>query len=116
MKLELVLKQCPWCKKTPEIFMPIPDDATWVWYIQCDSKDCCMKPKTHHVSIRKTSKKSFYEIYNKLEDLAHRWNHGNPSLACGMKLIDLEKLPEINEQAKSLIGMLEWSARIMVGI
>ena len=101
MKLEVVLKPCPWCRKTPDIFMPIVED-TWCWEIQCNNQDCWMKPKTRHVAIRKTTKKEFIAFHAKIDRLAHIWNGGNPMKAYEMKVIDLEEIPELNKSAEYL--------------
>lgn len=102
MNLEVVLKPCPWCRKTPNIYMPVPQNDTWCWEVRCENKDCCMKPKSPHVSIRNTVKKDFFSFHGKIERLAHTWNGGNPLKAFEMKLIDLQKLPDINKGAEYL--------------
>lgn len=101
MKIEVVLKPCPWCKKTPDIWMPIEGD-TWCWLIQCNNYYCRMKPKSPHVSIRKTTKSDFFLWHGKVESLAHRWNAGNPFKAFEMKVIDLERLPDLNRTSEFL--------------
>lgn len=94
MKIEIVLKPCPWCDKTPEVFFPTSGD-TWCWYIYCGHKECSMTPKSHYVAIRKTSKYTPKAIIKKLTILANRWNKGNPRVAREMKVIDLNCLDDI---------------------
>ena len=98
MKLEVVLKPCPWCRKTPEIYMPI-GDGTWCWDIRCANESCSMKPKTPYVSIRNTTKYMFDNFYEKLRYMANTWNGGNPFPPYDMKVIDLAPLPELNKSA-----------------
>lgn len=111
MKIEVVLKPCPWCRKTPDIWMPV-EGVTWCWQIQCDNNECWMKPKTGHVSIRKTTKKDFFSFHGKVERLAHIWNGGNPFKAYEMKVIDLEHLPDLNKGAEYLCNADPWFRRI----
>lgn len=111
MKLELVLKPCPWCRKTPDIWMPIEED-TWCWKIRCINPSCCMRPESPHVSIRKSVKKQFFDFHGKLEHLCHTWNGGNPFAPFELKTIDLSKLPEINEGAEALCSRDPWFKRI----
>lgn len=113
MKLEVVLRPCPWCRKTPELWMPIPE-KTWCWWVVCDNKDCHMKPRSPHVSIRNTTKKNFVSFYYKIERLAHTWNGGNPICPYEMKIIDLEKLAELNQGAEFLCIADPWYKRISV--
>ena len=90
------LKPCPWCKKTPEIYLPLGwvgnSESTWCWYIYCKNEQCKMKPKSPHVSIRKTTKKSFEGIRQKLVELLLMWNEGNDLVATEGKLIDIQKI------------------------
>ena len=111
MKLEVVLKPCPWCRKTPDLFMPIAE-TTWVWTIRCINQNCCMKPVSPHISIRKTTKENFFAFHGKIEHLANTWNGGNPFPAFEMKLIDLEKIPDLNRTAQQLCDKDPWFKRI----
>lgn len=81
------LKPCPWCKKTPELWMPVNDD-TWKWEIVCRTQECKMKPRSPHVSIRKTTKESIEKIAEKLAILAEMWNSGNDCVAFEYKIVD----------------------------
>lgn len=91
MKIEVIIKPCPWCKQTPDLNMPIDNltncDGTWCWYIQCFK--CKMKPKSPYVSLRKTTKTDPFRIGKKLEELAHMWNEGNDYKAYEKKVVDL---------------------------
>lgn len=71
-----------------------------------------MKPVTPHVSIRKTTKSSFFAWHGKVEHLAHTWNGGNPFPAYEMKEIDLSKLPELAKSAEYLCTRDPWFTRI----
>lgn len=61
-----------------------------------------MKPTSPHVAIRKSNKKEFFSWHGKIESLAHKWNGGNPFKAFEMRVIDLERLPDINESGRYL--------------
>jgi len=113
MKIELVLKICPWCRQTPDIHMPVHEE-TWVWYIHCHSDRCIMKPKTLHICIRGTTKTNFFAWHNKVEKLCHRWNYMNPMMANDMKVIDLQPLPELNAGAEFLCNVDPYFRRIHV--
>ena len=92
---EIILKPCPWCKKTPKLMLPIEngdDDQTWIWDIQCEEYDCLVKPKSQHVSVRKTSKYTMSRVMAKLNQLAHSWNHQNPIDAYEKIVISLDKI------------------------
>lgn len=92
MQVEIILKPCPWCYNTPDIYMPIPEDETWCWKILCINPLCKMHPESPHVSIRNTSKTDFLMFRNKLESLVDRWNGGNLLRAKDKKIIQLEKI------------------------
>ena len=81
------LKPCPWCKKTPEISMPL-GEGTWQWAVACETETCQMKPKSPHVSIRNTAKESIEKVAEKLAILAERWNSGNDCVAFEYKIVD----------------------------
>lgn len=93
MKLgyEFPLCPCPWCRKTPHLELPIMED-TWVWDIRCDNYECPIKPRSPHVSIRKTGKGDPKKIREKLDTLVKRWNECNPIRAYEKKVVDLGKL------------------------
>ena len=88
MEIEVELRPCPWCRQTPDIYMPI-EEETWIWEIKCKNILCTMKPRSPHISIRKTSKIYLIRLFLKLCDLAEKWNHGNPFPAFEAKSIDL---------------------------
>jgi len=71
-----------------------------------------MKPVSPHFSIRKTTKSDFFSWHRKIEHLAHTWNGGNPLPAFEMKVIDLEKLPDLNRTAERLCLRDPWFKRI----
>jgi hypothetical protein len=114
MKIELILKPCPWCKKTPDIWMPIEDD-TWCWKIMCINTHCRIKPSTAHVSIRKSAKTNFWNFHDKLEKIVCGWNYGNEGKPYEKKLIDLEELPELNISAENLCAHDPWFRTIYLG-
>ncbi len=90
---EVKLKPCPWCKKTPEMSLPLGPN-TWLWNIHCVTDSCLMKPKSRHVSLRKKGKKDANKIFSKLDFLATIWNSGNDLAAFEAKRIDITKLLE----------------------
>jgi hypothetical protein len=96
MKLEVVLRPCPWCKKTPELIMPIGqagnDERTWCWTIECRNPSCLMKPASPHVNLRKGQKKQAGQITFKLDRLRKTWNEGNPTIAYEKKIVDITEL------------------------
>jgi hypothetical protein len=81
------LKPCPWCKKTPDLSMPVGQD-TWKWEIACRNSLCTMQPTSPHVSIRNTAKESIEKIAEKLALLAEKWNSGNDCVAFEYKIVD----------------------------
>lgn len=98
------LKPCPWCKKTPQLQMPldpkmergytrgwIEKDETWIWKIYCN----CEVNIEAKVSIRKTSKSNQFRLLTKLNALVDKWNAGNPEKAYEKKVIDLRKIPNL---------------------
>lgn len=91
MKLEVVLKPCPWCKKTPDMQMPTWDD-TWKWTIRCANTMCGVQPESKHVSVRNTSKTLLSRFVQKVDQLASNWNQGNDYKAFEKKVIDLSKI------------------------
>lgn len=96
MIVEVTLKPCPWCKKTPEIRMPIYEcyeGEGWRWEVECRSGECWVHPKGKHVTVRKSQKTDYMKIVGKLKDLALYWNSGNDYKAYEKKRIDLSKIP-----------------------
>ena len=91
MKIELILKPCPWCNETPTIWMPISQD-TWLWKVECDNNKCLMRPKSPHVAFRNTSKTDFLRFVDKIHLMAEMWNIRNPRLARDKKVIDVSAL------------------------
>lgn len=100
--LDVYLRVCPWCKTTPDIYMPINvgDDGngTWMWSIMCNGMDCSMKPRTKHVSLRRESRFDINFIESKLVTLAKRWNKGINTEFKDKKVIDLTPLYRLIEK------------------
>jgi len=97
MKIQVLLQPCPWCKKTPELIMPIYEhkfDKTWCWKIQCINSCCGVKPESPHVALRNTTKGSASRIAMKLGQLADKWNIGNDYPAYEYKVVDVTELIE----------------------
>lgn len=111
MYIQVELRPCPWCRSTPDIYMPIYAD-TWLWTIQCRNPQCDMTPTSPHVSIRKRTKKEFILFYKKIELLAQKWNSGNPFQAFEMKVINLSPIHELEQGAKNLFDMGDLINRI----
>lgn len=114
MKLNLVLKPCPWCRKTPTLWMPIEED-TWCWNIECHSQSCKMKPKSPHVSFRKSAKTQYFSFYSKLEGLCFMWNYRNPFNAFECKQIDLTQIKTLDESSLNFLAQDPFFLRIEVG-
>lgn len=77
IKVEIVLNPCPWCNKTPSLWLPITEEltgGTWVWSIYCENNICSFKPKGRHVSIRKNQRFNLKKMLNKLGKLCAYWN------------------------------------------
>ena len=89
MKIELALKPCPWCKRTPDINMPIPDDQTWSWYIECRALNCAVRPRGPKINFRNTSKTDYIRFINKIEQMVEFWNTGIETIVKELKVIDL---------------------------
>ena len=70
------LNPCPWCKKTPLLWMPLEGDS-WQWTISCGNSECTFKPKGRHVVVRKSQRYSLQKIATKLEILCSYWNSHN---------------------------------------
>ncbi len=92
MKLELILKPCPWCGLTPEIQMPIPDDKTWIWKIRCESACCSVNPEGKGMNFRNTSKTIWYLFLEKVERMIAMWNGHIVFPAHEKKVIDLKEI------------------------
>lgn len=100
--VEAPLCPCPWCKKTPDLWMPMDrpgsvymngrphvEEDTWVWKIRC-----CQNSEAK-VSIRKTSKHNLSRFLDKIDELFDRWNSNNPVKAYEKKVIDLRMIPNL---------------------
>lgn len=90
--MSVVLKPCPWCRKTPELNMPLHSsnhtDETWCWCVRCENGDCLMNPKSPHVALRRTTKTNILPFCEKIRELADSWNAGNPFKAYEKKVFD----------------------------
>lgn len=89
--VEAPVKPCPWCKKTPDLRMPLDqegdtDDKTWVWKITCS----CKVSSEASISIRNTSKTDLTRFLDKLDEWYDKWNSGNDCRAYEKKVIDLK--------------------------
>jgi hypothetical protein len=96
MKHTFALKPCPWCRKTPQLYMlfqfgPTPEE-TWLPEIRCVNFSCNVKPKTKYVPIRKAQKKDPKIIEEKLKKLVSYWNDGNPLNANEGFQIDFDEI------------------------
>ena len=96
MYLDVVLKPCPWCKETPEIYMPVSED-TWCWDIRCRHKSCDMRPTSPHVSLRNSTKTDYMRFFFRIQDLADRWNRGNPCKPIALKRIELAQVATLTD-------------------
>ena len=77
MKEVLIIKPCPWCKKTPKFIMML-DVITWLPYIQCQNHECHVRPKSQYVPIRKSQKYEWSLIREKIRLCIGKWNLENP--------------------------------------
>jgi hypothetical protein len=94
--VEAPLNPCPWCKKTPDLRMPLDqygakEDKTWIWKIAC----CCKVESEAKVSIRNTSKTNLSRFLDKVDELFDKWNEGNPIKAYEKKILDLKMIPNL---------------------
>lgn len=92
--LEAPLCPCPWCKKTPNLLLPLDqksDKETWMWKIYCD----CKVYSGAHVSIRKTSKTNLGRFLDKVDMLFDKWNGNNPIKAYEKKVLDLKMISNL---------------------
>jgi hypothetical protein len=98
--VEAALKPCPWCKRTPDLRMPLDQEEatkwgkrpeTWVWTIGCS----CRVKSVCSISIRNTTKTEVSRFLNKLNDLFSAWNSGNDCKAYEKKVIDLRMIPNL---------------------
>ena len=78
--VEVIIKPCPWCKKTPRLVVPYENEETWNCIIYCINKECKIQPSTNIVDIRNTSKTIWERFINKINFLVNNWNTGNPCL------------------------------------
>jgi hypothetical protein len=90
MQVELVISPCPWCKRTPDLIMPIPE-STWNWKIRCINPECKIHPECS-IPIRKTSKVIVDRLLMKINMLALKWNENNPIQPYEKKLLDLSPI------------------------
>jgi hypothetical protein len=88
--VEFALKPCPWCRKTPQLLMPMHED-TWIWKIFCD----CSVRSEAKVSIRKTAKKDIHAFSVKLNELVNKWNAENIFFPYEKKIINLMEIPTL---------------------
>lgn len=95
MIIDVTLKPCPWCRKTPDIWMPIEKDETWCWKIKCRTECCTVNPETKHVSIRNKKKRDPKELVGFLAKLAGMWNCITVFNAFERKVVDISKLVEV---------------------
>lgn len=95
MKVEAIIKPCPWCKKTPELFMPIPQQETWRWHIACIQPGCAVKPRSQHVNFRNTSKKDLRPFLRKITGLVEGWNGDLDTVPYEKKIIDCSKIKSL---------------------
>lgn len=102
MTIELMICPCPWCKKTPHLYMPIGNYnlyGTWMWYIVCQCQECTVKPISKYVCIRKNQRKSILYISKKIKILVDNWNTGNPIPAFEKKVLVIkDMMAEIEKQ------------------
>lgn len=93
--IEIPLKPCPWCKKTPELLMPIEDDETCktrMWHIECKNSQCDINPRSKYICIRNTKKKSVFHIIDKLKELENMWNTNNDTIAYEKKVVNITRM------------------------
>ncbi len=91
MHIEFVVKPCPWCKKTPGLWMPI-EEETWSWFIRCDNPECSVEPRSKHVNFRNTAKTSVARFIAKVDELIGSWNKGNDLAPIEKKSVCIDKI------------------------
>lgn len=94
--VEVPLCPCPWCKKTPDLWLPLDQaidkkDKTWIWKIRCS----CKVSSETYISIRKTTKTNLTRFLDKIDGWFDAWNQGNPVEAYEKKVIDLRMIPNL---------------------
>ena len=93
IKLAVIIKPCPWCKKTGSFLMN-PDSETWLPVIKCNNTKCIMRPELRpegkQLAIRKTGKKSLETVIKKINLCISYWNIGNPIEAIEKTVIYLD--------------------------
>jgi hypothetical protein len=94
--VQVPLKPCPWCKKTPYLSMPLDQTGskeyeTWVWKVYCE----CKVSSEAKISIRNTSKTNLSRFLDKVDELFNKWNEGNPIKAYEKKVLDLKMIPNL---------------------
>jgi hypothetical protein len=97
--VEAALSPCPWCRKTPDLSMPLDqvgagEDKTWIWKIRC----ACRVESEAKVSIRNTSKCILDRFLEKVDELFNKWNENNPIKAYEKKVLDLNMVPNLNRR------------------
>lgn len=93
--VEAALFPCPWCKKTPDLKMPLDQkgaqqDETWKWEISCSCHNSSV-----YVPIRRTSKTHLGRFLQKVDDLFDKWNKDNPIKPYEKKVLDLRMIPNL---------------------
>lgn len=96
IQIEVIVKPCPWCKTTPELWLPIDDKrntgGTWQWKIICMNSKCKIKPFSPYVAIRKSTKTDVSRLTEKLNQLCHFWNDGNDLKPYEKRFVNLDKI------------------------
>lgn len=93
LKVRVYIKECPWCRYTPEFKINTCEETggTWLWCVYC-SRCVKMNIKSKTVSVRNTKKYSLRSWIEKIDELAHYWNEGNPMPLINMKVFDKHEM------------------------
>jgi hypothetical protein len=75
--IDVPLKPCPWCGKTPTIDLSMFDEVSWVWSIACGNCQCSFQPHGMHVTVRKKQKLNQSIMIDKIQTLCKSWNGYN---------------------------------------
>lgn len=80
IEIEVIIKPCPWCKKTPQLYLPLYENigGTWLWKIGCESSDCLVNPVLRPIAIRRTTKTNIDRLKDKIVMMVTKWNYNNP--------------------------------------
>jgi hypothetical protein len=101
-KIIYPLKPCPWCRKTPVLYMFMGTDnkleKTYLPVVKCNNLNCTVQPKTKSVPIRKNQRFDAKIIKIKIERLVAYWNENNPLVATEGFEIDFEASIKENEE------------------